>query len=370
LDREEPNMQDYIRDSVIVSNVGPSLFVGLDVDKASISASIHNGERIIKSLKMPYDSKNLLSFIDRQYPNERVMFAYEAGPTGFGLYDAITAANHGCLVVSPSNIPCAPNNRVKTNRLDSVKLAELLNGNQLKGIRVPRQAVRELRSLVHLRYTYMRESCGYKCRIKGELLKEGIPFPEAPKGSQWGQKVFQELREYDFSPIIGFEISNMLDHIEHLAAQIKLTEVAIRSHVNGDEDLRKCVEYLMSCPGIGWRIACYAIARIGDWRLLGPSKESGAFFGLVPSERSTGDKTDRGAITKCGDPRLRSMLIQGAWAAIRKDKELKAFYDRIRASHSSKVASRVAIVAVARKLAERMHSVLKEQRRYEVHEAA
>ena len=56
------------------------------------------------------------------------MFAYEAGPTGFGLYDAITRAGHSCLVASPGGIPKAPNNRVKTNRLDSQKLAELLSG--------------------------------------------------------------------------------------------------------------------------------------------------------------------------------------------------------------------------------------------------
>lgn len=157
----------------------------------------------------------------------------------------------------------------------------------------------------------------------------------------------------------------MLDHIEHLSEQMRLVEVALKSLVKGNPGLKCCIEYLMSCPGIGWRIACYVLARIGDWRCLGISKEAGAFFGLVPTENSTPDRTDRGSITKCGDPRLRSMLIQGAWAAIRKDSELKAFYDRICASHSKKVAARVAIVAVARKLAERMHCVLKQQRRYE-----
>jgi len=221
-----------------------------------------------------------------------------------------------------------------------------------------------------LRYTYMQDIRAYKCRIKAELLKDGIEFPSAPRGAQWSRAVVKALRKLDCAAVISYKISSLVDHIEHLAKKMWLTEVALKSHVNGDQDLKVCVEYLMSCPGIGWRIACYVLARMGDWRCLGGSKEAGAFFGLVPTEDSTGDRTERGSITKCGDPRLRSMLIQGAWTAIRRDGELKAFYDRICASHSQRVAARVAIVAVARKLAERMHCVLKEQRRYESRLAA
>jgi transposase len=363
-------MQDYIRESDGACRDEYDLFFGLDVDKASLSVTVRDRYEVIRSLEMPYDSGNLLSFAEKHYTGKRMVFAYEAGPTGFGLYDDVTAAGHSCIVVSPSNVPNAPNKRVKTNRLDSKKLADLLSGQQLRGIRIPPEPIRELRSLVHLRYTYMQDVRAYKCRIKAELLKTGLKFPQAPKGSQWSQKVLESLRELECSAVISYKINSILVHIESLMKQMHLAEAALRSHINGNEDLKRCTEYLMSCPGVGWRIACYVLARMGDWRSLGNSKEAGAFFGLVPTESSTGDKTDRGSITKCGDPRLRSMLIQGAWAAIRKDKELKAFYDRVCASHSSKVAARVAIVAVARKLAERMHCVLKQQRGYELRAAA
>ena len=82
---------------------------------------------------------------------------------------------------------------------------------------------------------------------------------------------------------------------------------------------------LMSIPGIGWVVATYALARIGNWRELGRSCEMASFFGLVPSEDSTGEGADRGSITKAGDPRMRSLLIQAAWSAIRKDEELNEF---------------------------------------------
>lgn len=359
-------MENYTRDQ-LQSSICDELFVGLDVDKASISLTVRDKQKSLKSLKIPYDSENLLSFIDKHYPGKHVKYVYEAGPTGFGLYDDIIKAGHSCIVVSPGNIPNAPNNRVKTNRLDSKHLADLLCGDQIKGIRVPPEPIRQLRSLVSLRYTYMLDIRAYKCRIKAELLLDGLKFPDAPKGSQWSKRVMEELRNIDAPAVINFKISDMVDTIEQLMRKMHLVEVAIKSHIKGNSDMKNCIEYLMSCPGIGWRIACYVLARVGDWRCLGKSKEAGAFFGLVPRENSTGDKTDRGSITKCGDPKLRSILIQGAWAAIRKDSELKAFYDRVRGNHNQKVAARVAIVAVARKLAERMHCVLKHQRMYDLH---
>jgi len=362
-------MQDYIRNYEKVSVKDYDLFVGMDVDKASLAITVSDNDSALKSLKMPYDPDNLFSFLQRHYPDKRMVFVYECGPTGFGLYDSIVSRGYQCLVASPGNIPKAPNKRVKTNRLDSKKLAELLRGGQLRSVRVPPESIRELRSLVHLRHTYMQDRRAYKCRIKSELLKEGIAFPAAPKKNQWSNKTMKALRNLDCSAVISYKIMSMVDQIDHLTKQLSLVEAALKSHVNGDQDLQKCVEYLLSCPGIGWKIACYALARIGDWRCLGASKEAGSFFGLVPWENSTGDKTERGSITKCGDPKLRAMLIQGAWVAVRKDAELKAFYERVFANHSIKVAARVAIVAVARKLAERMHCVLKEQRHYELRAA-
>jgi transposase len=68
-----------------------------------------------------------------------------------------------------------------------------------------------------------------------------------------------------------------------------------------------------------------------------------------------------------GDSTLRSLLVEAAWIAIRKDKELGEFYYRIRAKGKGDGAARVAIVAVARKLTHRIYRVLKEQRPYLIH---
>src|SRR3970040_1571132 len=113
------------------------VFGGLDVDKKSIAVTFMSHEGLLKSLSMPYQAENLLSYVRKHFAGKKVAFAYEAGPTGWGLYDTLRAEGHPCLVVAPSMIPRAPGQRVKTNRLDRYKLSENLRGGQLKSIHVP-----------------------------------------------------------------------------------------------------------------------------------------------------------------------------------------------------------------------------------------
>ena len=100
------------------------IFAGLDVDKHSIAVTFTDHTRLLKSLRLPYSSEQLLNYTRKHFPDRRLAFVYEAGPTGFGLYDDLRASGHPCLVVAPSMVPTAPGQRVKTNRLDSKKLSE------------------------------------------------------------------------------------------------------------------------------------------------------------------------------------------------------------------------------------------------------
>ncbi|MBI4678441.1 MAG: transposase [Elusimicrobia bacterium] len=70
----------------------------------------------------------------------------------------------GLDVDKTSMIPTEPGQRVKTNRLDSRKIAESLRGGQLKSIHVPSTSYRDLRHLVQLRDTHVRQAKATKCR--------------------------------------------------------------------------------------------------------------------------------------------------------------------------------------------------------------
>ncbi|MHB9156310.1 MAG: IS110 family RNA-guided transposase [Endomicrobiales bacterium] len=337
------------------------VFAGLDVDKKSIAATFmeHNGA--MRQIKLPYNAQHLMSYAQKRYPGKRIAFVYEAGPTGFGLYDDLTAKKYYCMVTSASTIPREPGNRVKTNRLDSKKLSETLRGGQLRSVHVPTQNYRELRHLVQLRDTFVKQAKATKLRIKALLLVNSITFPES---ENWSRGTVMQLKELKSSPVIRFHLNKLILSLEFFQSNVLETTRAIRSFCKSDKEIHQNIGYLISIPGIGFITASQLIARIGDWRKLYRYDQIGSFLGLVPCEKSTGDKVKRGSITRMGNTSLRNKLVQCAWTAIRVDPELKAFYDAIYSRNRNDYGSQKAITAVARKLTTRIFAVLTEQRNY------
>lgn len=268
------------------------IFAGLDVDKRSIAATFTDHGTMQKSLKLPYSPAHLLNYTEKHFPGQRVAFVYEAGPTGFGLHDELRAANKLCLVVSPSMVPSAPRNKVKTNRLDSKKLSESLRGGQLRGIHVPPQSYRELRHLVQLRDTQVAQLKATKLRIKSLLLYEGIAFPS--ENGTWSGRVLRQLEQLPCNPTVRFKLDQLIDTLQfHFLAAAKVQK-EVRRFCHNDPELRQNIRFLASLPGVGTITATHALARLGDWRQITDVRQIAGFLGLASREHTTGDKEDRG----------------------------------------------------------------------------
>src|ERR671918_2249890 len=342
------------------------VFAGLDVDKRSIAVTFTSHQGFIRSLNMPHKAEHVVNYVRKHFPDQKIAFVYEAGPTGYGLYDGLVAQAYPCLIAAPSMIPRAPGQRVKTNRLDSRGLSENLRGGQVKSIHVPSPLYRELRHLTQLRDTMMSEVMAMKQRIKSLLLFEGIEFPPAAAGSEWSLIVKAKRRALGCSKAVRFKLDQLLESLEFSEKQAVKTTKEIRRFCQSDPELSELIGYLRSIPGIGWIVASQLLARIGDPREIKNVRQLAGFLGLVPTENSTGEKTDRGSTTHTGDGRLRSKLIQASWSAIRQDGELREFFRSVCRKHPRHLGSRVAIVAVAHKLSVRAAVVLMKQRPYEV----
>lgn len=354
-----------------VQRIQPSsfdLFVGMDVDKKSIVMTTVNHDEIIKTQKIPYDADNIVGYFSKRYEGKKIAFVYEAGPTGFGLWDKLVSKGFTCLIAPISSLPITPGCRVKTNRIDSKNLAESLRGGQIHGIRVPSKPYRTLRHLVKTRDTFVKQLKATKCRIKALLLFENLPFPITSSSSEkkWPSAVLCQLRNNKDYERIRFKLDRLLDTFDFAHRQVIMTLQEIRRFCRSDTEISKNIEYVMSIPGIGWIIASEMLARIGDWRLLKNCRELGSFLGFTPREYSTGEEIRRGRITKKGPERIRDKIIEGSWTAIKIDGEMRQFYYRIYRRHPRAHRSQKAITAVARKLTCRIYRVLKDQRNYEV----
>jgi transposase len=217
------------------------VFAGLDVSKKSIAATFTSQHGFIRSLQMPYSVEYLLNHVRKHFADQKIAFVYEAGPTGYGLYDGLAAHGYSCMIAAPSMIPRAPGNRVKTNRLDSRGLSESLRGGQLKSIHVPSAVYRELRHLTQLRDTMVRQAAAHKQRIKALLLLEGIDFPLAAAGSQWTLRVKAQLRKLSCSGSVRFKLDQLLDSLEFTEKQVLSSTKEIRRFCREDAELSQSI---------------------------------------------------------------------------------------------------------------------------------
>lgn len=340
------------------------IFVGIDDSKNKLSLTVMDQYAITSSKTIPSDPKNVYNYIQRHYPNKRALFAYEAGPTGFRLYDFLKEQNEFCIVVSPASILKAANKRVKNNRIDSVKITDQLKAGSLQPIRVPESPYRELRQLIQLRENYVQARKVAKQRIKSLLLYTGLHTCLPDTDMRWSSHYIKLLKELSCPETIRQKLDMLIMDLTYANTQTLSVLRQLRVFYRNQPKLNEYREYLQSIPGIGCITALTLLAHIGNPENLRNPRELAAFIGVVPTEKSTGDIVHYGSITHLGSSMLRAILIEAAWAAIRGDTELRQFYDRIRSRHHPSIAAKKAIVAVARKLTQRIYCVLKEKRNY------
>ena len=342
------------------------IFIGVDVDSKSYATTYRDHDNQGRSLKMPADPLNLRSYFKKRFPNKRLLFAYEAGPTGYDLHDHLVRQGESCIMVHPAGVPMAANSCVKTNRIDSLRLAQEAQSGKLKGLHVPSETYRELRHLVNLRGQYATAQAQAKQRIKSFLLFEHIRLPDSAGERTWTSRWRLALKQVALSPTHRFKMDLLLRDLDDARERILLILRRMRHFFKSHQEIARNLDYLQSLPGFGFIVSTYLLARSGDPVYLKNVRELGAFSGIVPREYSTGDRIQKGHITHMGDHTLRRLLIEAAWVAIRKDGELARFYSRIR-SKRGQGGPRIAIVAVARKLTCRAYRVLKDQRPYRIH---
>jgi transposase len=340
------------------------IFVGLDVDKNSISFTVKDHNNMRHSKKIPSNPEHFYNYLRKNFNGKKILCAYEAGPTGFYLYDYLSTKNISCLIVPPLSIPKAPNERVKTNRIDSNKLAQQIMSGSLKSIRVPQGEYRQLRHLVKIRENYTRLSKATKQRIKALLLLAHLePFIRDDCKS-WSWNYINMLKQISCDGAIRQSLDMLINDLLYARQQTLTIHKALKTFFKNNKAINQYRLYLQSIPGIGFIVATTILGRIGDPSKLRDLRELGSFVGLVPTEKSTGEDVNRGSITHLGDKTLRFLLIEAAWVAIRKDKRLQQFYYRIKRRHHPRIAAKKAITAVGRKLTLIIYRILKDQRMY------
>src|SRR6201997_4433283 len=149
-----------------------TIFVGMDVHKATISIAVAGGARggevrqLGNFLNRPERVDKVVQRLSKT-GGQRLRFCYEAGPCGYGLHRQITTLGHECVVVAPSLIPMKAGDRIKTDRRDAVMLAKLHRAGELTAVWVPDAAHEAMRDLVRARATAGRVLAQARQHLQG-----------------------------------------------------------------------------------------------------------------------------------------------------------------------------------------------------------
>lgn len=290
-----------------------SKFIGLDVHKAEISvgtASADRGEAGYYGTidNVPHAYLKLAKKLSKG--GEQVLFCYEAGPCGYGIYRQLTKAGYDCMVIAPSLIPKKAGDRVKTDRRDAVSLARLLRAGELTPIWVPDREQEAMRDLTRAREDMKANERRCRQQLGGLLLRHGKVYPGR---SKWTKTYFQWLEGLRFETAAQqIVFQEYVDMVKHTKDRVASMEAEMRKALEG-WTLRPAVEGLMALRGVDLVAAMTIVAELGDLSRFESPRQLMSHLGVVPSEHSSGERQKRGGITKTGNSHVRRVLIEAAW---------------------------------------------------------
>jgi transposase len=276
--------------------------------------------------------------------------AYEAGPCGFWLYDKITEDGIEAIVVPPSLIPIESGNKVKTDKRDSRKLAKLLEGNMLKRVYVLSEEDRADRELLRTRRQVLEHRSDVARQIKSKLLFHGISSPLATE--RWTKGYIRWLRELTLGRrVLKVSFESLIELYEYLTEHlIKINQEVIE--LSRSRKYLHKVKLLKSVPGIGTLVGMELLVELSEMERFRSADELASYIGLTPSEYSTGQYVRQGRITRCGNKRVRTCLVESSWILIQKDPLMWLKYNQLKQFKGAKRA------IIARKLIIRVRRIL------------
>jgi len=340
---------------------GQNIYVGMDVHHKSWKIHIYSDEFELKSFSQQPGAEQLSSYLKNHYPRANYLLAYEAGFCGFWIQRAFAAKGINCKVVHAADVPT--NNKEllrKTDKVDSKKIAKGLKNGDLNFVHVPTVDQELDRQLLRSREQLTKDTTRIKNRIKAVLKLQGIEVPPEFKEGKWSSAFIKWLRAIEFKSISGK--MSMLTHINELdfvAGQKKQLDIAIKQ-LSATEYYKANVKLLQSIPSIGLLTAMVLLTEIGDINRFKRLEELCSYCGIVPNCHSSGETESTGRISKRGNAIIKTVLIECAWVAVRKDPALLLYYKQ----QLTHMVNQKAIIKVARKLLSRIRYVLINQQEY------
>jgi len=257
---------------------------------------------------------------------------------------------HEVWIGDSAKIRASCERKQKTDRRDAELLVKLLDENRFPRIWVPTPEERDARQLLLHRAKLVRMRSQVKNQLQALALNQGVQR----KWKLWSAAGRQQLENLPLLPWAGRRRTELLVLHDQLEVSIGELDRAVAEQAN----TRPAVRRLMTHPGVGPITALAFVLTMGPAERFRRGKQVASYFGLIPTEHSSGGRGQRlGHISKQGNPFLRGLLVEAAQSAVRYELGMRREYQRL----AQRKCRALAKVAMARKLTVRLYWMLRSQ---------
>jgi transposase len=289
-------------------------WVGVDAHKKTLAVAVLRAGKLVEEFTIDNDEKSIRKLVrrlERVAGGGEIRICYEAGTCGYSLQRRFEATGKVvCEIIAPSLIPRKAGERIKTDRRDARKLAELNSAGLLTVVSPPTPEQESIRDLCRCREDIRADVGRCRHRLVKMLVRRGHTFV----GTRlWTERHRAWLRALIFENAVDMvviaEYTLAVEQSERrLAAIDKAIEAASKAAPYAEH-----VGWLRCFHGIDTTVAMIFVSELHGVERFDSPRKLAAYLGLVPSLYASGEKAQRGGITKTGNQHVRRAIVQSSW---------------------------------------------------------
>lgn len=329
--------------------------IGFDLGKVASQICVITGDGELIERRLKTDRQHLSQFFAGRSP-ARVLL--ETGTESEWVARHLESLGHEVVVADTNfaSMYATRSRRVKTDKRDARTLAEACRLGAYRPAHRASDSRRHTRARLAVREVMVRTRAKYITLICSLLRRDG--FRVSTGASRY---FLPRLARLELPELLAAEVAPLVALLRELNERIRQVDAELAKGAEEDE----VVTRLRSVPGVGVITATSFVAALDEAKRFPSAKQARAYLGLVPSERSSGEKQRRGRVSKAGPPRVRYVLVEAAWVILRRrDPATAGLHD-----WATKIRERrgacVAAVALARKLAGILYAMWRDGTRFE-----
>ncbi len=329
--------------------------IGLDLHKRESQLCILADDGTVIERRIVTSRERLTAMLGGR-PAARILL--EASTESEWVARHLESLGHTVVVADPNYAPMYATRarRVKTDKRDARALADALKvGAYHVAHRVSAER-RHVRAELAVREALVRTRTRYIALAKALVRRDGLRVA----GSE-AHLVAKRIGALALSDTLAAELLPLFHVLAPINDQIAAADRRIEALTRADPS----VALLTSAPSIGPITASAIVSTIDDVTRFRSAHHFEAFLGLVPGERSSGEKRRVGRITKAGNSRARYLLVEAGWRILRSKGDDTAALRAWALTLAARRGKRIAVVALARRLAGILYAMWRDGRPYD-----